>query len=190
MLRLNLEVLRKPVNTDVGIAAHAIAREPPCHPCIHSEISQVSKLQDKHNASFDNPICPAGACLRPGAKVRKKQDYPPENRHKFTRISVLPAGVSDGTAEPIRKITVGHIRRANAYNRIGKYHRIARTHIRTVGTRSPASGNGPSPPKKPEPPPVSAPPHFQTVTAPALPPRPIKSLRRLGNVRDFSLLCK
>ena len=76
MLRLNLEVLRKPVNTDVGIAAHAVAREPPCHPCIHSEISQVSKLQDKHNASFDNPICPAGACLRPGAKVRKKQDYP------------------------------------------------------------------------------------------------------------------
>lgn len=125
-----------------------------------------------------------------GGKSTEKTGLSPENRHKFTRISVLPAEVPDGTAEPIRKITVGHIRRANAYNRIGKYHRIAEIHIRTVETRSPASGNGPSPPKKPEPPPVSAPPHFQTVTAPALPPRPIKSLRRLGNVRDFSLLCK
>jgi len=37
MPRLNLEVLRKPVNTDgLEIAAHAIAWEPLCHPCIHS----------------------------------------------------------------------------------------------------------------------------------------------------------
>lgn len=34
------------------IAAHAIAREPPCYPCTSLEISQVSNLQDKHNASF------------------------------------------------------------------------------------------------------------------------------------------
>lgn len=49
---------------------------------------------------------------------------------------------------------------------------------------------GPSPSEKPQLRTAHLPPYFQTVTTPALPPRPIKSLRRLGNVRDFSLLCK
>ena len=52
MPRLKLEVLRKPCSTDMDIAAHAIALEPLCYPCTTFEISQVSNLQDKHNASF------------------------------------------------------------------------------------------------------------------------------------------
>ena len=48
----NLEVLRKPVNTDMVIAAHANARRHYAILVFTYEISQVSKLQDKHNTSF------------------------------------------------------------------------------------------------------------------------------------------
>ena len=48
----NLEVLRKPVNTDMVIAAHANARRHYAILVFTYEISQVFKLQDKHNASF------------------------------------------------------------------------------------------------------------------------------------------
>ena len=34
MPRLSLEVVGKPLDTDVVIAAHAIAWEPLCHPCV------------------------------------------------------------------------------------------------------------------------------------------------------------
>ena len=48
----NLEVLRKPVNTmNIGIAAHANSVENYYAIFVFTyEISQVSKLQDKHNA--------------------------------------------------------------------------------------------------------------------------------------------
>lgn len=53
MPRFNLEVLRKPVNTNVEIAAHAYRREELlCFLVFTHEISQVSKLQDEHNASY------------------------------------------------------------------------------------------------------------------------------------------
>ena len=51
MPRLNLEVVGITVYTDMDIAAHALAGEPLCYPCVHLKISYVSKLQDKHNAS-------------------------------------------------------------------------------------------------------------------------------------------
>ena len=48
----NLEVLRKPVNIDMVIAAHANTRRHYAILVFTYEISQVPKLQDKHNASF------------------------------------------------------------------------------------------------------------------------------------------
>lgn len=53
MPRLNLKVLRKPIYTDMIIAAHAICvRTTMPSLYILLKVSQVFKLQDKHNASF------------------------------------------------------------------------------------------------------------------------------------------
>ena len=53
MPRSKLEVLRKPLRTNVDIEAHAICVETTMQILVRNcEISQVSNLQDKHNASY------------------------------------------------------------------------------------------------------------------------------------------
>ena len=56
MPRSKLKVLGKPECTNVVIAAHAMRENHYAILVFTYEISQVSKLQDKHNASFNSYV--------------------------------------------------------------------------------------------------------------------------------------
>ena len=73
MPRLKLEVLRKPLR-QIWIQQPTLWRENHyAIPCTKSEISYVSNLQDKHNASFF-PVCFEKSCLYPTTKVGNFSD--------------------------------------------------------------------------------------------------------------------